>query len=170
MSKVISLPIGLSLSIRQIAEETGFDRDTVVKKMTESGTKPSGKRGGHSVYRLRDAIKALYISGPDGRMDPDKMDPFRRKAHYQAEHEALQLAKERGEVVPCIEVEQEQARNFKVVVQMLDTLSDTLERDAGLTKVQAGRVDEIVDATRRKLYSDLVEDDNVNDGALRASA
>jgi hypothetical protein len=171
MGNVTQLPTGTNLSIRQLAEETGFDRDTVSKKLTESGVRPSGKRGGHPVYRLRDALPALYVTGPDGRQDPEKMDPFRRKAHYQAEHELLSLARERGELVPRMEVEQEQARVLKILVQALDTLPDLLERDCALTAAALGRVEQIVDGAREQMYEALAEPDVTDDpGAVRESA
>jgi hypothetical protein len=170
MSNVTHLPTGTNLSIRQIAEETGFDRDTVAKKLTECGVKPAGKRGGHLVFRLRDSLKALYVAGPDGRADPEKMDPFRRKAHYQAEHEMLTLARERGELVPTIDVEQEQARVLKILVQALDTLPDVLERDCALNATTLARLEQIVDSTRDQMYEALVGADDEPSSTVRASA
>src|SRR5256885_218520 len=106
MSKVIQLPTGTNLSIRQLAEECGFDRDTVAKRIRNAGLVPAGKRGGHAVYRLRDALPALFVLDEDGKKDPEKFDPFQRKAHYQAEREALELATSRRELIPRIEVEE----------------------------------------------------------------
>lgn len=159
MGSVIPLPAGIHASIRQLAEETGFDRDTVQKKISENNVVPSGKRGGHAVYRIRDVLPALYTNGPDGREDPEKLDPFRRKAHYQAELDKLKLQLETREVIPRIEVEQEQARNFRIVALLLDTLPDVVERDCGASAELIARIEQAIDKCRESLYAELVGDD-----------
>lgn len=168
MSEVLELPAGLHASIRQIAEETGFDRDTVAKKISESSVAPSGKRGGHPVYRLRDVLPALYVHGADGQTDPQKLDPFRRKAHYQAEAERLDLDRKSGELIPRIEVEQEQARVFLAIALTLDTIPDLVERDCGATADQLQRIERAIDEAREKLYAELAAETKAD--AVRDSA
>jgi hypothetical protein len=159
MGQVIRMPTGTNLSLRQLAEECGFDRDTVSKRLRNGGVAPSGKRGGHPVYRLRDALPCLFLHGEDGKKDPEQFDPFQRKAHYQAEREALELATSRRELIPRIEVEEEQARVAKTVVHALETMPDLLERDTGLTGPQLEKVEAIIDQVRDEIYSALVERD-----------
>jgi hypothetical protein len=169
MGKVIPMPAGLHASIRQIAEETGFDRDTVAKKISERSCVPSGKRGGHPVYRLRDVLPALYVLTADGLEDPQKMDPFRRVAHYKAELDRLKLEQETRELIPRIEVEQEQARILKIIAQLMDTLPDIVERDCGATADQVKRIERATDEAREHVFQELAEDEHAP-AAIREGA
>lgn len=163
------MPSGIHASIRQIAEETGFDRDTVTKKISEQNIVPSGKRGGHPVYRLRDVLPALYVLTPEGREDPQKMDPFRRVAHYKAELDRLKLEQETRELIPRIEVEQEQARILKIIAQLMDTLPDIVERDCGATADQVKRIERATDEAREHVFQELAEDEHAP-AAIREGA
>lgn len=157
MAKGKSHPAGVHVSLRQLGEESGFDRDTVSKRLRNAGVQPNGKRGGHPVYRLRDALPALFTRDEEGKKDPDLLEPFQRKAHYQAEREALELATSRRELIPRIEVEEEQARVAKIVVQALETLPDILERDCGLTGAAIAQAEAIIDRTREAIYELIVD-------------
>ncbi len=166
MSNVVDLGRGVHLSVRGIAEETGFDRDTVAKRLAAAKVKPSGKKGGHPVYRLRDALKAVYAFSDDGGIDPDKLEPFQRKAHYQAEHEKLKLQVERGELVPRIEVEQEMARVVKIFTRAVDTLPDKIERDCGAAPTVVEKIERELDVAREQIYAEIVSADTDDaDGA-----
>lgn len=143
------------------AIEAGISRDVMRRILSERGVQPAGKRGGHPVYRGRDVIAALMSNGAD-QDDPDKLKPWERKAHYQAEHEKLRLEIERGELIPAIEVEREYGRAFAIVSQLYDTLPDILERDVGLTTGQLTRAERHLDEHREAVYQALIaepEDD-----------
>lgn len=168
MGSVVELGRGVHLSVRGLAEETGFDRDTVTKRLTVAKVKPSGKKGGHPVYRLKEALKAIYaFADEDGGIDPDKLEPFQRKAHYQAEHEKLKLQVERGELVPRIASEQEMARVVKIMVRAFDTIPDKIERDCGAPALVVERVERELDAARESIYEQIVQPDE--DDAERAA-
>jgi hypothetical protein len=159
MANVTELPAGIHCSLRQIAEETGLDRDTVQKRISAANVVPSGKRGGHPVYRLREVLKPLMMGTDDGRMDPDKLEPYQRQAHYKAELDRLKLEQETRELIPRIEAEQEQARNFRITALMLDTLPDIVERDCGVTPEVLARIERTVDECRETLYKQLAAED-----------
>ena len=144
-----------------------MSRDVFRRILSERGVQPAGKRGGHPVYRARDVLKAL-TSDFDGADDPDKLKPWERKAHYQAEHEKLRLQVERGELVPAIEVERGHGQIFAITTQGIDTLPDVLERDVGLTPLQLARVEKHLDEMREALYQALIEGED--DGADSAVA
>jgi hypothetical protein len=145
---------GLTASIRAYAEECGLDRDTLSRRLTESGAKPAckGPRG-HPEYRIRDLIAAQFGTVED----PDQLDPFRRQAHYRCELDKLKLQTERGELVPRIECEQEQARGMKLVARVFDTLPDVIERDCGAPPAILARIEKALDAARVELHGMLVE-------------
>ena len=138
----------VTLSISQLATELTLTRETVRKRLTDAGVKTAGKRKGYSLYRLRDAVQAL-LTGPDA--DPTRLDPYRRKAHWQAEAAELRLDVDKGDLVRRPDVEATYAACLKPIALMLDTLPDILERDAGLTADQVTRAERAIDETREQL-------------------
>jgi hypothetical protein len=160
MSKVSALASGLHVSVTTLAAEFGVTRETAARRIADAGVKPSGKRAGYPVYRLKDVWGAvLGQTSEDGTQDPDKLDPFKRQAHYKAEHLKLQVESEQRELIPRIEVEQEQARILRVVALFLDTLPDILERDCGLAAAMIVAVEKRLDQMREELHKALTEDE-----------
>jgi transcriptional regulator with XRE-family HTH domain len=164
-SKVTELPKGIYLTISQLAEEIGVARETIGKRMSEAGVRPAGKRGNYDIYRLRDALAAIQVA--DEVVNPDKLKPFERRAHYQAELEKLKLETEQRYLIPFIEVEQEQARLFKIVARTFDTLPDILERDCGLPPKVVTRVEKACDKAREECYQEIIG--GADDGDVDAS-
>lgn len=165
MGNVVDFGQGLHVSVTQFAMEFSSTRETVTKRIADAKLKPTGKRSGHPVYRLKDLFKAVYQSAAGG-VDPDKLDPFQRKAHYQAEHEKLQLETERGQLVPAIEVEARYAEQFKIVAECLETLPDMLERDCGASPPMVAKCERQIDVLREEMYRKLTADSDA-DGTVR---
>jgi AraC-like DNA-binding protein len=155
---------GLLLSLSTLAQEFGMARETVARRLSDGGVTPADTSGAHPKYRLRDAWPAL-TGDAEGRADPEKMRPFERRAHYQAELEALTLATKRGELVPSFEVEQRQAEIFKAVGEFFDTLPDVLERDCGANPIMLAKVEKRLDEVREQLYTRLTEDEDADRAA-----
>jgi hypothetical protein len=166
MSKPLTFKAGISLSVSSLADEFDCARETLRKRLEDANVKPAEQRGGHPVYRLRDALRA-WVDGLRSDVDPDELEPFKRKAHYQAEREKLELQTERGELIPRIETEREQARIISILAQALDTLPDIVERDCWATPNQLEKIEKICDQLREKIYSELTQD---ADSAIRESA
>ena len=163
MSNVTKLGQGLHLSISTLAAEFGMTRETVSKRLADSAVAPSGKRGGYSVYRLKDVYQYLVGSPVAAGEDPQSLDPYRRQAHYKAELDRLKLEQETRELIPRLEVEQEQARILRVVAQTFDTMPDVVERDCGATASQIQRLERAIDECREALYTELAESDENDD-------
>lgn len=158
MSRVTPLSQGLHVSVSQLAAEFGVTRETAARRIADAGVESSGKRGGYPVYRLKDVWSAVLGQvSADGVADPDKLDPFKRQAHYKAEHLKLQVETEQRELIPRIEVEQEQARILRVVALFLDTLPDVLERDCGLAAAMIVAVEKRLDRLREEMHKALSE-------------
>lgn len=158
-------------SIARLAEEFGMDRRTATKRLREAEVPPMGKRSGHDVYRLRDAAPALVdaIAAPMGGegMDPRDLPPMERRAYYQSENERLKVETTTGQLVPAAEVEADMAKLVKILVTMLATLPDVLERDCALSAAQVIRVQEACDEVRQAMYEAVIveDDDDVCDSA-----
>jgi len=162
-----------------MAEETGkatFSAKVIARllDMTEARVHQLAKEGvipkeGRGEFPLAGAVRGyinfLRQTGASSEIDPEKLDPFKRRAHYQAEAEKLVLQQKRGELVPRIEMEAEQGRVAKIVTECLETLPDKLERDAGLTAKQAAIVEKACNVVREQMYQLQIED-----GDVRASA
>jgi hypothetical protein len=161
---VTNIATGCNLSISTLAAELGQTRDTVRKRLIDADVQPSGKRGGYPVYRLKNALPTLLGGGSN--VDPDLLDPYKRKAYYQGEHEKLKLQVERRELITRIETEQEMAAMLKTVAEFYDVLLDTLERDCALSPATLLRVEAALDRSREELYLRLAaEDDDAGSAA-----
>lgn len=168
MGKVIDIDRGVHLSVTAFAQEFSSTRETITKRIADAKLKPSARRGGHPIYRLKDLFKAVYHTA-NGGMDPDKLDPFQRKAHYQAEHEKLQLETERGQLVTAIDVEARFASSYKVMARWLDTLPDVMERDWGLVPALVTKIENKLNELREELYKQLTKDSEHAGSAVRQS-
>ena len=147
-----SLKNGVLLSLSAIANAWGCARETAKKRIDAGGVEAAELRRGHPVYLLKDVVQAF--EQPED-FDPDKLEPFQRKAFYQAEREKLNLEVERGTLLGYIEVERESARVFEIIGRFLDTLPDVLERDTAMSAPQVQKLDELIDRVREELYEEV---------------
>lgn len=122
----------LRFSINRLAAEFGMGRDTVSKRLQLANVSPSGFNAGHAVFRLRDAVPAIldvHLTDEDGHTDPGKLKPTERRAWFQSENERLKFEQDLGQLILASEVQSEMATLAKIVVRVLETLPDTVERD-----------------------------------------
>lgn len=138
----------VQVSITDLAHAFSMARETVKRRLDDRKVKSTG--GSRPKYELRDAVQAILHED-----DPDRLDPFRRKASLQSEQIALRLAVERGELVPCDDVRETFAKAFKPIRLTLETLPDILERDAGLTPPQVARCERVLDEVREQLHDEV---------------
>lgn len=162
MSSVASISEASLYSISRLARETGLARDTVRKQL--AGVQPSATRKGHPVYTLGDACPAIFgapgVAGPgDGTNDPDQMEPADRDRWYASEVRRLDYEQKIGQLIPHEDVARTFAAAFKRVSSALDTLTDVVEREAGLSADQVAEVQRVVDGIRSDLYAQLADDD-----------
>jgi phage terminase Nu1 subunit (DNA packaging protein) len=121
-----------------------------VAQLAKEGVIPRASRGKYPVLgAVRGYVTFLQRTHEaPGDQDPDKLEPFRRSAHYRAEAEKLRVMRDRGEVVAREDAEAEMARVAKIVVETLETLPDLLERDTGATPKQVALAERVIDALR----------------------
>ncbi len=149
------LPRGLHVSISQLSEETGRTRETISKRLAAADLTPSGTIRGAAVYRLRDALQVLFMGREDGSLDPDKLDPHSRHAHYKAEREKQSLAADAGELIPREQYRDEMARVAKLFAQTMDAIPDLLERDCAASPEMVQRAEAELDKLRGSLAEQL---------------
>jgi phage terminase Nu1 subunit (DNA packaging protein) len=128
-----------------------------VQQLAKEGVIARAGRGRYNVAAcVRGYVAYLQARGAHKvETDPDSLEPFKRKAHYQAESDKMKLAKEQGELIPADEVEDEMATIAKLVTETLETLPDILERDTGATPRQIAITERAIDRVRETLYSKL---------------
>lgn len=126
-----------------------------LQQLAKDGVVPKAARG---KYPLAGCVRGYvtYLQGLGGNESaPEKMDPFRRKAHFQAEATRLAMEKSMGLLVSAEDARIEMAGIVKCVCQMLDTLPDILERDASLPPKAVVRCQEVIADVRDQLAKSL---------------
>lgn len=120
-------------------------------------------KAAHGKYPLAGCVRGyiMYLQNAgvnaEGNIDPEKLDPFKRRAWYQGEHEKNKLAIERGELLTSIDVEQTFGSTFKLIADFLDTLPDILERDCGASAQMVLKIERRIDALREDLHSRITK-------------
>ena len=159
MAEINRLEDAYNWNISRLAEAFGLHRDTVRKRLTEANVIPSGIRSGVSVYSLKDAGPAIFGERFAGaKSDPDDMQPQERRAWFQSENERVKLEVELRQLVRAEEAHKEMSRLAKAVASGLDSLSDMLERDAGLPPEAIELVEKTTDALREQMYQAIMAD------------
>lgn len=164
MAEINRLEEAYNWNITRLADAFGLHRDTVRKRLKESGVVPAGARNGANVYALKDAGPALFSeSRPGTATDPNDYHPTERKDWFQSEVLRVKLEKEMRLLVPVEEAHREMSRLAKAVASGLDSLADLLERDAGLTPETIELVEKSTDALREMMYQSIIDDDEALD-------
>lgn len=161
MAEINRLEEAYNWNITRLADAFGLHRDTVRKRLKESGVVPAGSRGGANVYALKDAGPALFSETRVSEdMDPTRMHPQDRKDWYSSELSRVKLEKEMRLLVPVEDAHREMSRLAKAVASGLDSLADMLERDAGLAPETIEMVERVTDALREQMYQAVVSEDD----------
>lgn len=160
---VASIKDANHFSISRLAEMFGHTRETIGKKIKESGVKPCSKRGGYPVYNLRDVAEftgGAFVADqtPFDQCDPDKLPPKDRDSWFASELKRKKLEKEDGFLLDKNDTHEKLSELFKKVALSLDTLADVLERDIGLSPELIDKVNEVCDNTREELVNNIIGD------------
>jgi phage terminase Nu1 subunit (DNA packaging protein) len=96
---------------------------------------------------------------------PDLVTERAALARVQRERIEIEIARTKGQLVPAAECERTFAEMLKIVVAMLETLPDVLERDAGIGPRAVQRCIEVIDQLREGLYQRLIAPDGTAESA-----
>jgi hypothetical protein len=159
------------LSVSAFCTAAQCKEETISRRLKVAKVAPVRTKGNAKLYDLADLLKCAYLLDDDGNLNPAGLDPFKRKAHFQAMQEEVRALEAAGEVVPKIEMQTEAARMAKAFTHCLDTMADVLERDAGLTPAQIAAVVKHCDAARDEVAAILMaNDDSIDPDTVRQSA
>lgn len=137
-------------SIRQLTELTGFDRDTVKKRLDRANLAPI-KSGRSHMYETRDALPALYCVIDDASLDLNAERA--RLAHFQANKADLEAQRAQGKLVPVEEVE----RHWSEMVAASRAKLLSLPQQIAQVAIAGRDIREVEAATRSVLYDALTE-------------
>jgi phage terminase Nu1 subunit (DNA packaging protein) len=131
-----------------------------IQQMAQDGTIP---RAGRGVFALAASVQALLqyrqsAAENDGSINPEKLDPFRRRAYYQGEADRLRLLEMAGQLVRRADHERELARVFKILAHFFETVPDRIERDLNLAPLVVAKFEEYLDQLRRDLHDGVAEE------------
>lgn len=160
---------GICLSIEQAALEFQRDASTIRRRIIDCNIRPAAIRSSFPVYSLRSLLE-MENMGPDGKIDPEKLRPFDRKAHYQADGERIKLQVLCKELLHRTDVEIEWGRVLKVVKQALDTLVDIVDRDVAPSPIVLERISKCVDAVREDMAEAIANGGPAVNGSPRTDA
>ncbi|MFT4463812.1 MAG: DUF1441 family protein [Sodalis sp. (in: enterobacteria)] len=139
----------------ELSAAIGRDRKTVAA-MVRSLPLAEGSSKTRKYYRVQDLLMSL--SAPQ-EIDVSAMTPAERRAHWQAENERLKYQQEMGQLLPAHEVKREFSSIAKAVVQVLETLTDILDRDCALSPTVIEQVQETINDLRDNITMRVREDD-----------
>lgn len=163
------LPPGTYLSIAEAAREFGMDHRTLTKRIADLGIRPAAQTPqGHMLYRLKELLD-IERRNADGSIDPEKLDPIDRHAHYKAENEKLRVAKLRGELIARDDYEREAARQWKIASLGLDTVVDRVERDVGAAPAVLEHIERVIDEVREQMYAAAIRPPDSGEATLDVS-
>lgn len=143
----------LKCNINQLAAMTELHRQTVANRLKDVPLAP-GSNEKKKLYLLTDVIKILMAqptSEVAEHQDPKKMTPKERKDWFDSEKGRIWLEEKQRLLIPESEVFGVYAATVKTTVQLLETLPDKLERDAGMLPKAVEVVQKVVDDFRIEL-------------------
>lgn len=148
-----------SWSLNQLSREFGIARETVGKRLSDAGVKPSGERRGHPVYKVKDAAMAILLPQTTGFSldNPELMAPSDRRHWFASELDRTKLQKEQGLLISVEDCREQMVEVIMTGLPIFDSLADELERDFGFSPDIITKVEEKVDALREKWADKLQE-------------
>jgi len=165
MAEINRLEEAYNWNITRLGDAFGMHRDTVRKKLREASVVPTGTRNNVNTFSLKDVGPALFREAQSGSSDdPDSLTPTDRQAWFQSELSRVKLEREMRLLVPVEEAHREMGRLAKAVASVLDSLADTLERDAGLPPEAIDLVEKTTDSLREQMYQAIMADEGSADG------
>ena len=159
-SQVVEITNRNYWSLSQLSEAFGPARETVSKRLKASGVHSSRKRGGHDVFHIAEAARAILageMPSYDGVEDPDKLPPKERLDYFKGENEKKKFLADSGQLVPADEVRIEMANIMKICLRTIETLPDILELKCSLDAEGVQVVQSACDRTREDLAEQLAE-------------
>lgn len=144
----------------------GMSKNTIHKRIQEAQIKPVSTEGAHPKYAFVDLCRAAFSASnsarnDDGTVDPTKLMPGDAKTYWASRKLQIAVQEKERQLVPALKVEREYAKLVKDLVQALDTLPDTLERETTLPPESVSKLHSCIATVREKLAKSIFSHEEV---------
>lgn len=125
-----------------------------IQQLAKDGVIPRSSRGKYPLLRaVRAYVRHIRETGEhDGPVDPSKLKPFERRAHFDAENARIAFEQRVGDLVPRADFEESIARIVGAFVSFLEILGDRAEREGFADRLLAARLGTWADELREEIY------------------
>jgi hypothetical protein len=146
-------------TVNQLAIAFGLGPQIVARRL--AAIQPTGKRGRWATYKLADA--AAYLVEPKGdieerikRMNHRDLPPMLLKEFWTGLRAKQAWEAEERDLWRTTQVVETLAEVFRALRMSVLLMSDTIERETGLTERQRQRLQEMADAALESMYESLI--------------
>lgn len=138
-----------------------FRKDIKTTRRAIATVKPIGQRGGADIYDIADA--APYLCKPHGddlanvikNLTPREVPVVLQKPFWAAQNERLKYQEAAGVLWKQTAVQDAVTDLLKIVRQNVQLMTDTVERQTGLTPDQRTIINNIADGTLLGIYEEI---------------
>lgn len=158
VQKVSNINEKFLYNISQLAICFQIARETVRVRLSAASVIAAGELGGHAVYHIHDAARAILSSesGPAFEaQDPAKMKPKDRLDYFRAETERLSYEEKQRQVIPVAQYRTEFARVIKILSAGLDSVPDKIEQKCSLEPEVTEQIEVVIDSIRNDMADEI---------------
>lgn len=131
-----------------------------VQQLARDGVIPRSGRGKYPFFAaVRAYIAFLREAGAvekaGAAFDPERLDPFKQRAWYDAQIQKLELGRKLGTLTPRSDHEEVLGVLVDLFVRFLETLADRTEREGFADHAMASRIGEWTDQVREEMFTEI---------------
>lgn len=150
------------LNISQMSKLFEMDRRDLIEKLERHSIKPTGKNGGHPIYKLKEVmpviVKPLYdIEEYLKKMHHNDLPKHLTKEFWAGLRSRQEYELKAGNLWPTEKVVSEVGELFKLVKMSALLATDTVERQVELSEKQRAIIKDIMDGMLRDLHKTVIE-------------
>lgn len=150
------------LNISQMSKLFEMDRRDLIEKIERHGIKPTGKNGGHAIYKLKEVMPAIVKPMYDieeylKRMHHNDLPKHLTKEFWAGLRSRQEYELKAGNLWPTEKVVSEVGELFKLVKMSALLATDTVERQVELSEEQRKIIKDIMDGMLRDLHKTVID-------------
>lgn len=148
------------LSISQLCTIMEMDRRDIAEKLEKNGIKPSGKNGGHPIYKLKDVMPALVKPMYDietylRQMHHNDLPKHLTKEFWAGLRSRQEYEIKAGDLWPTEKIISEVGELMKMLNMSLSLAADTVERQVELSEEQRLIIKNLIDGVKNDMVKSI---------------